>query len=154
MADAPQEITNSELEKQLKLLEKENKRLLNENAELKTEIISLHKETVENCDAMHNSMDFLIISATKAADFALTVEKSAIRVAELTTGTTETVDKVSFTAKDVGKVANKLAASADGATKSVMKVAEMGKHASNVSSQMATGMQQVSATSQQVSSGA
>jgi len=154
MTDASQEKHNPELEKQLKLVEKENNRLLAENAELKTEIISLHKDTIEGCDSMYNTMDFLIQSAAKAADFALTVEKSAIKVAELTTGATETVDKVSLAAKDVGKVANKLATSADGATKAVMKVAEMGKHTSNVSNQMATGMQQVSAASQQVSTGA
>ena len=84
MADAAREKRYSELEKQVKLLEKENKRLLDENTELKTEIITLQKDTVEGCDTMYNSMDFLIQSAAKAADFALTVEKSAIKVAELT----------------------------------------------------------------------
>jgi predicted RNase H-like nuclease (RuvC/YqgF family) len=78
MAEDSREKHNSELEKQLKLLKKENERLLNENAELKAEIITLHKETVESCDAMYNSMDYLIQSAAKAADFALTVEKSAM----------------------------------------------------------------------------
>jgi predicted RNase H-like nuclease (RuvC/YqgF family) len=125
MTDASREKHDSELEKQLKHLEKENKRLLDENTELKTEIIGLHRDTVEGCDAMYNSMDFLIQSAAKAADFALTVEKSAIRVAELTTNASDTVNKVSAVAKDMGKVATKLASSADGATKSVMKVAEM-----------------------------
>ena len=141
--------------------------IINENIELQKEVKKLHemmdglvktqikilqnairgdRETVANNETIQNGK--------KMAELNKTVEKSVQEVeAKLAAETTQTIAKVTNTAKTVGEVASKVYNQAVSATKGTSQVVEMGKEAANVSNQMAIGMQQVSTASQQVSSG-
>jgi len=62
---------------------------------------------------MAKQVNQLLQSAAITADIALSVEKSAVKVAELTTGASDLVAKLLLLRKNVGEVASKVAVSAE-----------------------------------------